>query len=313
MRYKHFKRADVDVSELAVGTWAIGGDNYGPVDREASIQAIRTMIDNGVNLVDTAPCYGNGYSEKVVGEALAGGYRDKVLISSKVGLVTSANGYDRDSSFKNIMREVESSLYNLKTDHIDFYFVHWPDASTPFAETMSALELLRKQGKIRFIGVSNFTQEMIEECEQYGTIDVQQPPFSMVDRTFVNLMSWGASRGIDSMTYGSMGAGILSGRYRTAPDFPDGDTRLTFYDYFREPKFAKVQELLTVMDAIAETHGRPVGQVALNWSTQKDYVGCALVGVRSDAHALENCAAYEWSLTDDEIAMLDATLDELGL
>ncbi|WP_288736366.1 aldo/keto reductase [uncultured Enorma sp.] len=313
MRYKHFKNADVDVSELAVGTWAIGGDNYGPVDREASIQAIRTMIDNGVNLVDTAPCYGNGYSEKVVGEALAGGYRDKVLISTKVGLVTSANGYDRDSSFKNIMREVESSLYNLKTDHIDFYFVHWPDAHTPFAETMSALELLRKQGKIRFIGVSNFTKEMIEECEKYGKVDVQQPPFSMVDRTYVDLMQWGAARGIDSMTYGSMGAGILSGKYRTTPDFPEGDTRLTFYDYFREPKFSKVQELLKVMDEVAEAHGKPVGQVALNWSTQKDYVGCALVGVRSDAHAIENCAAYDWSLTDDEIAKLDAKLDELGL
>lgn len=313
MRYKHFQNAGVDVSELAVGTWAIGGDNYGPVDREASIQAIRTMIDHGVNLVDTAPCYGNGYSEKVVGEALAGGYRDKVLISTKVGLVTSPNGYDRDSSFKNIMREVESSLYNLKTDHIDFYFVHWPDMNTPFAETMSALELLRKQGKIRFIGVSNFTTEMIEECEKYGKVDVQQPPFSMVDRTFTDLMKWGAARGIDSMTYGSMGAGILSGKYRTTPDFPEGDTRLTFYDYFREPKFSKVQELLKVMDDIAEAHGKPVGQVALNWSTQKDYVGCALVGVRSDAHAIENCSAYDWSLTDEEIATLDAKLDELGL
>ena len=271
------------------------------------------MIDNGVNLVDTAPCYGNGYSEKVVGEALAGGYRDKVLISTKVGLVTSPNGYDRDSSFKNIMREVESSLYNLKTDHIDFYFVHWPDMNTPFAETMSALELLRKQGKIRFIGVSNFTTEMIEECEKYGKVDVQQPPFSMVDRTFTDLMKWGAARGIDSMTYGSMGAGILSGKYRTTPDFPEGDTRLTFYDYFREPKFSKVQELLKVMDGIAEAHGKPVGQVALNWSTQKDYVGCALVGVRSDAHAIENCSAYDWSLTDEEIATLDAKLDELGL
>lgn len=313
MRYKHFQNAGVDVSELAVGTWAIGGDNYGPVDREASIKAIRTMIDNGVNLVDTAPCYGNGYSEKVVGEALAGGYRDKVLISTKVGLVTSPNGYDRDSSFKNIMREVESSLYNLKTDHIDFYFVHWPDMNTPFAETMSALELLRKQGKIRFIGVSNFTTEMIEECEKYGKVDVQQPPFSMVDRTFTDLMKWGAAHGIDSMTYGSMGAGILSGKYRTTPDFPEGDTRLTFYDYFREPKFSKVQELLKVMDGIAEAHGKPVGQVALNWSTQKDYVGCALVGVRSDAHAIENCSAYDWSLTDEEIATLDTKLDELGL
>lgn len=313
MRYKHFKNANVDVSELAVGTWAIGGDNYGPVDREASIEAIRRMIDNGVNLVDTAPCYGNGYSEKVVGEALAGGYRDKVLLSSKVGLVTSVNGYDRDSSFKNIMREVESSLYNLKTDHIDFYFVHWPDMNTPFAETMSALELLRKQGKIRFIGVSNFTTEMIDECNKYGHVDVQQPPFSMVDRTYVDLMQWGVERGIDSLTYGSMGAGVLSGKYRDTPDFPEGDTRLTFYDYFREPKYSKVQELLLVMDKIAAAHGVPVSQVALNWSCQKDYVGCALVGVRSVRHADENCAAFDWTLSDDEMSMLDAELDRLGL
>lgn len=313
MRYKHFGNADVDVSELAVGTWAIGGDNYGPVDKEASVHAIRRMIDNGVNLVDTAPCYGNGYSEKVVGEALSGGYRDKVLLSSKVGLVTSANGYDRDSSFKNVMREVESSLYNLKTDHIDFYFVHWPDLNTPFAETMSALELLRKQGKIRFIGVSNFTVEMIEECQRYGKVDVQQPPFSMVDRRSVGLMQWGSDKGVDSMTYGSMGAGILSGKFRSAPDFPEGDTRLTFYDYFREPKFSKVQELLHVMDEIAGKHGAPVSQVALNWSCQKNYVGTSLVGVRTVVHADENCAAFDWELSDDEVARLDAELDRLGL
>lgn len=313
MRYKKFQNAGVNVSELAVGTWAIGGDNYGPVDREASIEAIRAMIDHGVNLVDTAPCYGNGYSEKVVGEALAGGYRDRVLISTKAGLITSANGYDRDSSFKNIMREVESSLYNLKTDHIDFYFVHWPDEHTPFAETMAALETLRAQGKIRFIGVSNFTAEMIEECERYGRIDVQQPPFSMVDRQFTDLMKWGYARGIDSLTYGSMGAGVLSGKYRDTPDFPEGDTRLTFYDYFREPKYGKVQELLRVMDGIAEAHSVPVAQVALNWSCQKEYVGCSLVGVRSVAHAEENCAAFDWGLSDAEIAQLDAELDRLGL
>lgn len=312
MRYKHFKNADVDVSELAVGTWAIGGDNYGPVDREASIQAIRTMVDCGVNLVDTAPCYGNGYSEKVAGEALRG-IRDKVLISTKCGLVTSAAGYDRDSTFRNIIREVESSLYNLKTDHIDFYFIHWPDLHTPFAEAMMAMELLKKQGKIRFVGVSNFTVEQIEECRKYCQIDVQQPPYSMVDQTFTDLMKWGAKEGIDAMTYGSMGAGVLSGKFRTLPDFPEGDTRLTFYDYFREPKFSKIQELLKVMDQIAQAHGKPVSHVAMNWSTQKDFVGTALVGVRSEAHARENCAAFDWSLTEDEMDQLDRELERLQI
>lgn len=312
MRFKHFKNAGVTVSELAVGTWAIGGDNYGPVDREGSIRAIRTMVDCGVNLVDTAPCYGNGYSEKVTGEALQG-IRDKVLISTKCGLITSAAGYDRDSSFRNIIREVESSLYNLKTDHIDFYFIHWPDLHTPFAEAMMAMELLKKQGKIRFVGVSNFTIEQIEECRKYGQIDVQQPPFSMVDQSFTDLMRWGAQEGIDAMTYGSMGAGVLSGKFRALPDFPEGDTRLTFYDYFREPKFSKIQELLRRMDQIAETHGKPVSHVAMNWSTQKDFVGTALVGVRSEAHARENCSAFDWSLTEGEMAQLDKELDRLRI
>ena len=314
MRYSHLKKANIDVSQLAVGTWALGGDSFGENSNiESCMSAIRTMLEHGVNLVDTAPCYGNGTSEKIVGSALRGVERESYLLSSKVGLVTSPDGYDRDSSFKNIMREVESSLFNLKTDYIDFYFVHWPDAHTRFSETMSALALLKEQGKIRHIGVSNFTKEMIEECEQYAPIDVQQPPYSMVDRSSEELIKWGHERGIDSFTYGSLGAGILSGKFRELPKFSEGDVRAGFYDYFQEPKFSKVQTLLGVMDEVAEAHGKPVAQVAINWSTQKDYVSTALVGVRSDEHAIKNCEAFEWDLTVDEMARLDATLDDLRI
>ena len=169
MRYKHFNNANVDVSLLAVGTWAIGGKNYGQVNRAEAIGAIRKMIENGVNLVDTAPVYGNGAAEMIVGEALEKIARDKVLISTKFGLVTSAyTGDARDASYKNVMREVESSLRNLRTDYIDFYFIHWPDSNTPIDETMAALENLKKMGKIRFIGVSNFTEEQILEAEKFG-------------------------------------------------------------------------------------------------------------------------------------------------
>ncbi len=314
MRYTHLKNADVKVSQLAVGTWAIGGDSFGDNDDVAgSEDAIRAMLENGVNLVDTAPCYGNGTAEKVVGLALRGVDRDSYCLSTKVGLVTSANGYDRDASFKNVIREVESSLNNLRTDHIDFYFVHWPDPKTNFAETMSALRLLKEQGKIGHIGVSNFTEEMIEECEQYAPVDVQQPPYSMVNRTAESLIKWGYDRGIDSFTYGSLGAGILSGRFRELPHFEPGDVRTGFYDYFQEPKFSKVQELLKVMDRIAEAHEKPVSQVAINWGTQKEYVAVALVGVRTAKHAGENCSAFDWSLTDKEMAELDAKLDELQI
>ena len=314
MRYSHLENADVDVSQIAVGTWAMGGDSFGDNnDISSSVRAIQTMLERGVNLIDTAPCYGNGTAEKIVGRALMGIDREKYLLSTKVGLITSSSGYDRDSSFKNIIREVESSLRNLRTDYLDFYFVHWPDPKTSFAETMSALRLLKEQGKIRHIGVSNFTKEMIEECEKYADVDVQQPPFSMVNREYEPLIKWGVEKGIDSFTYGSLGAGILSGKYRELPTFSPGDVRGTFYDYFREPKFSKIQELLKVMDGIAATHNVSLSEVAINWSTQKPYVATALVGVRSPRHAEENCAALDWELSKDEMALLDNTLDTLEI
>lgn len=315
MKYKHLKNSGVDVSEISVGTWAIGGANYGPVNRTDSIEAIRTMIDNGVNLVDTAPVYGNGYSEQLVGEALKDGYRDKVLISTKFGLAgTLTNPFRRDAGFNNIMREVASSLQNLKTDHIDFYFVHWPDPNTPIEETMTALNLLKKKGVIRHIGVSNFSKEQIEEALKYGDVDVQQPPYSMVDRSAEELMKWGYERGIDSFTYGSLGAGILTGVHREKPRLEPDDLRWHFYDFFNEPKYSKVQELLKVMDKISADHDNvPLAQIAINWSCAKEYVGTSLVGVVNAKQAKENCSAFDWELTKEEVNILDKKLDELKI
>ena len=313
MRYKHLANANVDVSELALGTWALGGERYGAVDYNEAIKAVHAMIDGGVNLIDTAAYYGNGSSEKLVGDALSGGWRDRVLISTKCASQRWPGKTLHDASFKRIISDVESSLYNLKTDHIDFYFVHWPDPATPLAETMSALELLRKQGKIRFIGLSNHPRELVEDAMQYGTVDVIQPPYCMIDRDEEGLMTWAAEQGIGSFTYGSMGAGVLSGRYRGPVDFPENDYRLAFYDYFHEPTYGQVQELLHAMDQVAEKHGRPVSQVALNWCMQKPFVSCALVGVRTVAHAEENCAACDWELSLEDLADLDAVIARLGL
>lgn len=314
MRYKQFKNADVKVSALGVGTWAIGGQNFGKVDRQEAIRAMREMLEQGVNLIDTAPCYGNGASEQIVGEVLREVPRDEVLISTKVGLVADyhSDGYVKNASYHNIMREVKSSLLNLKTDYIDFYFIHWPDVYTPVAETMAALSYLKKQGTIRYIGVSNFSREQIQEAQEFGQIDVQQPPFSMVDQSCAKLMHWGYENGIDSMTYGSMGAGILSGAIRTMPSFDKKDVRLNFYDFYREPKFQKVMKLLQVMDQVAEKHNRSVAEVAINWSTQKEFVGTALVGARDAVHAKMNCAAFEWELDQEDKRILDDELIRLG-
>ena len=316
MRYKKLQRANVEVSEIGVGTWAMGGQHFGPANRQESIKAIHKMVDMGVNLIDTAPVYGNGRAEMIVGDVLKEIPRDKVLISTKFGIVPNyfSEGRTRkDASSANIVREIERSLMNLGTDYVDFYFVHWPAVNTPIAETMTALETLRQKGAIRFIGVSNFSEEEIEEAEKYGKIDVQQPPYSMVDRSFEGLIKWGYDKGIDSFTYGSLGAGILSGAIRTMPNYGPDDARNNFYDYFREPKFSKVMELLKVLDKVAEKHNSTVAQTTLNWSTQKNYVGTALVGVRDEKHAADNCTAFDWKLDEEDIALIDAELERLGL
>ena len=316
MRYKKFQRAGIDVSAVAVGTWAIGGSQYGEVNDQDSIAAIRAMIDCGVNIVDTAPIYGNGHSEEVVGRALQG-IRDKVLLCTKFGTYNSSYTGDvvYDCRYDSVFAFCENSMQRLKTDYFDFYYIHWPepDGRTPISETMAALNELKKQGKIRFIGVSNFTKEQVIEAERYGQIDVIQPPFSMVNQSQRELMEWAYLRGIDTMTYGSLGSGILTGAIRSIPNFSENDLRLTFYDFYREPKFSKIMELLKTLDKIAEKHNRPVAQVAINWSTQQPFVGTALVGARNTNEAAENCATFDWQLADEELTEIDAALNKLQI
>ncbi len=316
MRYKHFKNADAKVSSLAIGTWAIGGARYGEVNEKDSIDAIHYMIDNGVNLIDTAPAYNCGVSEQIVGRALKNGYREKVLISTKFGIgdgQDTAGVIPRNASRKACFAECEDSLRRLDVDYIDFYFVHWPDANTPIAETMDAMMELKKQGKIRYIGVSNFDKPMIEECLKTTMIDVIQPPYSMVNESEKELMKWCAQKGISSFSYASLGSGILTGAIREIPNWDPDDFRFTFYDFYKEPKFSKCMELLKTLDEISKNNGHPLAQIALNWSTQKDYVGTALCGVRNVAEAKENCAAFDWMLTDEEMTIIDAKLKELNI
>lgn len=312
MRYKQFKNADVKVSSLAVGTWAIGGDGYGAVNEKDSIEAIRTMIDNGVNIIDTASSYGAGHSEEVVGKAIRDGYRDKVMISTKFAIPFDKD-YANDGSYENCIRECEGSLKRLGTDYIDFFFMHWPDPNTPIEVTMRALNDLKKQGKIRFIGVSNFDKPLLKEAMKYAQIDAIQPPYSMVNQSAKPLMQWCETQGIDTFTYGSLGAGILTGAIRELPHYDKDDARYEFYDFFVEPKFSRVQELLKKLDVIADAHKKPVAQVAINWSTQKSYVGTALCGVRNAKEALENCHTFDWELTAEEMQLIEDTLEEMQI
>ncbi len=315
MRYKHFRNANVDVSAIAVGTWPIGDCGYGTVTEKDSIEAIHAMFDNGVNMLDTAPDYGVGHSETVVGKAIKGYDRSKIFLATKccasaltLKSARTGRGYCRDGRYEDVLYECEQSLRRLGTDYIDFYFVHWPDVDTPFSETMEAMKTLKQQGKIRFVGLSNFNKQQVLECEKVVKVDVLQPPFSMVVRSSEDLMKWAVQRGIDTCTYGSLGGGILTGAFRTAPDFERRDPRNFFYPFFREPSFGKVMKVVDVLDQIAAEVGKPVSQVAVNWQTQQPHVSTALCGVRTAAEAVENCGAFEWELTDAQIQAINAAI-----
>lgn len=313
MRYKVLGKTGLNVSVATVGTWAIGGSGWGEVDREDSIKAIRAMLDNDVNIIDTAPIYGCGYSEEVVGDAIQGYDREKLILSTKCGLVwgEGAPKDGRDISGKSIMKEIDESLRRLKTDYIDIYHVHKPDfKGTPFEDTMSAMMKLKESGKIRHIGLSNFSIEQTKECMKYGDVEVIQPPFSMIDQRERPVLEFAKENGIGVMTYGSLGAGMLTGTIRTLPNWDPRDMRFVFYDYFKEPKFSKAQELLKVLDKVAEARQVPVAQVAVNWITAHPLVDTALMGVRNKHEADENCSATSWELTADEIAMLNEAVAE---
>ena len=198
-----------------------------------------------------------------------------------------------------------------KTDYIDLMLIHWPDVNTDFAETADALNALKKSGKVLHIGVSNFTREQMEEIGQYCTLEAYQPQYSMVVRTNEEQMKWAAEQGMGVMTYGSLGGGILTGAFRKLTTFEATDSRNRFYKHFQEPMFSKVMKVLEVMDRIsADRDNVPLSQIALNWCAQKEFVSSCIVGAQSRRKIEENCAAYQWMLTSEEIALLDAAIEQ---
>ena len=313
MRYKYLGNTGVKVSEISIGTWAIGGSGWGETNEKDSIDAIHAMMDFGVNFIDTAPAYNAGEAERVLGKALKG-KRDKAYLVTKVGTFFIDGQYVKTLEKDKIMSQIDESLSNLQTDYIDMYLIHWPDPKTPVEETMEILNNFKKQGKIRHIGVSNFTKEQIEEVSKYSEIEIIQPQYSMVNRASEPLLRWAEQQGMGAMTYGSLGAGILTGSFRTLPNFEPTDNRRRFYKHFEEPMFSKIMNLLKLMDQISEAHGNiPLSQIAINWNTQKSFVSSAIVGVRNPKEAKENCSCMDWKLSEEEIKALDQKIqEELG-
>ena len=314
MRFKDFGNTGIMVSEMCLGTWGIGGagwDTYSEEDRAAAIYA---AVDGGINFIDTAPAY-NDSAEQRIGNVLKKyNLRNKLFISSKCGVEFRDGEYHKNLSREMIFKQIDRSLKFLGTDHIDVYFMHWPDVNTPIEETMDALNQIQKEGKIRFIGASNFSIAEMQEAEKYGKIDALQVNYSMVERKVEESMKWAAETGKGVMAYGPLHGGLLTGRFTEPKDFGSADVRGDFYPMFNEPGFSKTMKLIEVMKQVAAAHSNAtVAQVAMNWATKKDYVSTAIVGAQTADKVTRNIAAYEWQISDEEMALLDKAIADLGL
>lgn len=297
MIYNTIPQTQERISCLTLGTWVFGGDCWGPVEEAECVQAIQTAVDQGINCIDTAPIYGNGQSERMVGKAVKSS-REKLLIATKCGLRVEGRKVVNDLSPTSIRREIEQSLDRLQTDYIDIYQCHWPDHKTRLEETMVELEKLKSEGKIRFIGVSNFDLELLTEATALVSIATMQGQYSLLDRKVEeNVLPFCRKEPLGFLAYGPLAGGILSGKYAQQPKFPGPDARKFFYKYYEGERFRMVGELLEKLASI----GKPLNQIALNWVRQQAGVTSVIVGCRRHQQVLENVEALCWDLSEDQI------------
>lgn len=307
-----FGKTGLQVSPVTLGTWGIGGAGWDDYPDEMRLDTIKAAVENGINLIDTAPAYNGGKSEQYIGEALEEiGARKEVFIVTKTGNDYIDGQYIRNGKADNIFALCERSLKNLRTDYIDILLLHWPDPRVSLEETYGAMNRLKEQGIIRHIGASNLTKEQLMEAEKYTEIEVYQPHFSMLTQENEETIRWAHEKGIGVMSYGSLGGGLLTGRYRTVEKYEAMDNRNRFYGrFFQEPVFSRVMQLLDVMQAIGDKHGAAIAEVALNWSRQKPYIDTCIVGAQKRSRVESNVKCLDWNLTDEEMAILDAAIHE---
>ncbi|MFT6120759.1 MAG: aryl-alcohol dehydrogenase-like predicted oxidoreductase [Yoonia sp.] len=307
----------IEASAIGLGTWAIGGWMWGGTDEATSIEAIQVSIDEGVSLIDTAPAYGQGRAEEIVGKALKG-RRDKVILATKCGLVwhTQKGNHFFDYDDQPVHRylgkdaiiyEVEQSLRRLGTDYIDHYITHWQDPTTPIAETMEALEALKTQGKIRSIGASNTSIEDINAYVQAGQLDAIQEEYSMIKRGIEQtLLPVTIKNHVSALSYSSLALGLLSGKMTPERSF-DGDDQRKDNPRFSSENRQKVQALMDEIRPVAESHDATLAQIVIAWTLQQPGITFSLCGARNAAQARENAHAGRIRLSQDDIAKIDTT------
>ena len=321
MENRPFGRTGLEVSAVGFGCWEIGG-GYGDIEEQEFVRAIGRSLDLGINCFDTAEGYGMGASERALGEAL-GKRRDEAIIVSKFGMTYRDKPNMRDSSRERVVASIDKCLKNLGTDYVDVYLVHWPDRNTPFEETMSALDDVVRDGKVRFVGLSNFKLDEIEACMAVRRVDVVQYGWNMFDRRMQQeILPYCAEQGVGFMAYGGLSYGLLTGTFTEDHDFGSADWRARqgnmgaikiFAALFGPEKFKDNVRAVNELKDVAARYGKSVAQLALRWATSHPAVSTALVGCRNVAEVEDNVGAVGWTISDADLAEIDAIFARHGI
>lgn len=295
------------LSEIGLGAWAIGGAwewGWGPQQDKDSIATIQKALELGINWIDTAPVYGLGHSEKIVSQAIER-KRHEVFIATKCGLVWNELGKVRNNNRPDsIPQQAEDSLRRLNTDHIDLYQIHWPDSRTPVDESWEAMVKLKEQGKVRFIGVSNFEVNLLDKCQKIAHVNSLQPPYSLLDRRAEDkLLAWCRKNRVGVVAYSPLQSGLLTGKF--------DKTRLTSDDWrhksaeFKEPQLHKNLQFVGKLRPIADKYNRTITQLAIAWVLAHPAMSSAIVGARRPEQVEEIVGGSGWAIEDNDLQLIE--------
>lgn len=327
MEYRKLARTDLALSVITFGSWAAGGWMWGKTDHNEAVNAIRSAYDLGVTSIDTAPIYGQGESERIVGEAIKGISRDQIQILTKFGMRWDlAKG---DFAFKSkdnqgnpiniykyagkesVIKECEDSLRRLGTDYIDLYQIHWPDTTTPLSETFEAVERLIEQGKVRYAGVCNYDAALMEDAAKVINLVSDQIPYSMVNRGMDrDTIPYCIRNQKSVIVYSPLERGLLTGKIQPGHEFAEGDHRKT-NPFFTDDSIKKTNAFLEKLKPLAEEKNVTPGQLVIRWTIEHPGITVALVGARNAEQAIQNAKAADVVLTDQEIQFINQQIDHL--
>ncbi len=329
MDLKKLGHSAIDVTPMAFGAWAIAGWMWGGTDERDALKAVRKAYDLGITTIDTAPVYGFGRSERLVSEALRGIPRDRYQLLTKYGLNwKTEQGFYRFTSEdregnpvpiyawavkERVKKECEDSLRRLKTDYIDLYQIHWPDPSTPIAETMEAVAELLEEGKIRAAGVCNYSLEQVEEALRIVPLASNQIPYSLINRkNEKNVIPQAIGKGMGILPYSPLQRGLLTGKIKPGHQFTGYDTRKG-NPFFDDENIRRTHVLLDRIRPIAEAHDATLAQLVINWTVRQKGMGSVLVGARNEQQVIDNAGALAFTLSEDEIDAITRASEAFSL